>query len=140
MRILRVEHRETKRGPYHTWWYSHRELSHEQARQLEEVVRRTARHPEPCEDRHLGKIWKPRSVWYCGFASLEQYDKWFDRKCQINLHRLNFHVIEYGISENHVHIGTMQLIFNSTVDKKFVIAHSCLLDHPHPLPTVCPSY
>lgn len=95
MKVFRVQRKSDGRGPYWQQEDNHLAAKHSDAA-----------HPTPQEE-DLGIT----SDDFCGFASMRQLNKWFDKEDLDELHDKGYHLIQFEVPRYCMQVARNQAIF-----------------------------
>ena len=118
MRILRVEHTKSGKGPYimrglakFDYYKEFKGLD----MVLNKIIRTAERKPTPCDE---GLYIKYPSERRCGFRDSQQLKAWFTSEELQLLYSVGFVVVEYLVEPQHVQRGLHQIVFDSQFAKR----------------------
>lgn len=101
MKVLRIEHKKTRLGPWSSGYEVHRQFD-----KLHDYFKLPAPYQEgidPFSKKH-GEL-------QCGVINARKLIEWFPKKVRQNLHEQNFILCEYEINKKEVKFGKMQVCF-----------------------------
>lgn len=118
VKVYRVEHAETRTGPYNTWGTTIEDMVQDHANSLSE-------HPGPCDD---GLEDVDSFVHFFGFEKPEHLTDWFEEKYLKILHQEGFVRSTYAVKKRYVLFGGRQLVFEKDYaelvkEEPLVISH-----------------
>lgn len=107
MHVLRIEHKDSRLGPYFHPFESDVELAF-----MYSLHSEGKRWPSPDEDGMNAELIRFTDGWRFGWESLRSLRDWFDAGHIQNLHDLGFHATLWEVEQDHHHMrGEHQVAF-----------------------------
>ena len=129
MLLYRVEHKESRIGPYNNYFKG---MTPAYTRFRRNHCYHSRIHPNPNDDSPSVSMWDIKNEYGCkdsfsAFASLSQYQRWFSKPEQKILDREGYHLVAVKVNISRIRVLAKQAVFAANRRPKIIERMSCVL-------------